>query len=155
MRRLLPFLLALSATLLIATSAQAFCGFFVAKADTNLYNEASKVVLVRDGNRTVLTMANDFRGDPREFAMVIPVPTSITRDQIHVGDRAILEHLDAYSAPRLVEYFDGDPCAVRRMEAPAHDAGGKDIDGQGRHPALDQAVYLFMHHQTDATGPVG
>jgi Na+-translocating ferredoxin:NAD+ oxidoreductase RnfD subunit len=97
-----------------AATAEAFCGFYVARADTRLFNKASQVVLVRDGDRTVLTMANDFRGDLREFAMVIPVPTSITRDQIHVGDKALLDHLDAFTAPRLVEYFDTDPCA--RME---------------------------------------
>jgi hypothetical protein len=55
-------------------------------------------------------MANDFRGELTEFAIVVPVPTVIERDQIHVGDRAVLQHLDAYSAPRLVEYFDPNPC---------------------------------------------
>ena len=59
-------------------------------------------MLVRDGDRTVLTMANDFRGDPKEFAVVVPVPTVLQKDQIHVGDKALVEHLDAYSAPRLV-----------------------------------------------------
>ncbi len=49
---------------LAALPAHAFCGFYVAKADTSLFNKASKVVLVRDGNRTVLTMANDYQGDP-------------------------------------------------------------------------------------------
>ena len=100
--------------------ADAFCGFYVAKADTSLFNKASQVVLVRDGDRTVITMANDFRGNPREFAMVIPVPTSITRDQIHVAEAALVKHLDAYTAPRLVEYHDPDPCAVyerRLMES--------------------------------------
>lgn len=63
-------------------------------------------------------MANDFQGDPREFAVVIPVPTFITKEQIHIGEKALLDHLDAYSAPRLVEYFDPDPCAVR-LEYPA------------------------------------
>jgi hypothetical protein len=92
-----------------------FCGFYVAKADTKLYNKASQVVLVRDEDRTVLTMANDFKGDPKEFAVVIPVPTVLQKDQIHVGDKALLDHLDAYSSPRLVEYFDGDPCAPRYM----------------------------------------
>ena len=66
--------------------------------------------MVRDGDRTVLTMANDYSGEPSEFAIVVPVPTVLARGQIHVGDRAVLEHLDAYSAPRLVEYFDPDPC---------------------------------------------
>jgi len=63
-------------------------------------------------------MANDYRGDPQEFALVVPVPTFLERDQIHVGDRALLDHLDAYSAPRLVEYFDDDPCRPRPLPAP-------------------------------------
>src|SRR5207244_12871939 len=33
--------------------------------------------------------------------------------QIHVGDRKLLELLAASSSPRLVEYTDPDPCAVR------------------------------------------
>src|SRR5215813_8280136 len=91
----------------------AFCGFYVAKADSKLFNKASQVVLVRDGDHTVLTMANDFKGDPKEFAVVIPVPTILERGQIHVADKGLIDHLDAYSAPRLSEYYDDDPC--RRM----------------------------------------
>jgi hypothetical protein len=97
-------------------SAFAFCGFYVGKADTTLFNKASQVILVRDGDRTVMTMVNDFRGDPREFAVVIPVPTVLQRGQIHVGDKALVDHIDAYSAPRLVEYFDGDPCWSGRLQ---------------------------------------
>ncbi len=103
-------------TIIIGSTAQAFCGFYVARADTSLFNEASQVVLVRDGDRTVITMANDFEGDVEDFAMVIPVPTFIEREQINVADRALIEHLDAYTAPRLVEYFDPDPCAVYALE---------------------------------------
>jgi Na+-translocating ferredoxin:NAD+ oxidoreductase RnfD subunit len=103
--------LVLAALVGVGSEARAFCGFYVARADTQLFNKASQVVLVRDGDRTVITMSNDFRGDPKEFAMVIPVPTFVTREQIHVGERAVIEHLDAYTSPRLVEYFDPDPCA--------------------------------------------
>src|SRR6266849_10729508 len=103
--------------LLSAQTVLALCGFYVAKADTKLFNQASQVVLVRNDDKTVLTMANDFRGDPKEFAIVVPVPTVLERDQIHVGDRAILQHLDAYSAPRLVEYFDPEPCAFKDFKA--------------------------------------
>ena len=108
MRRL--SLLLSSSLLLAATNASAFCGFYVAKADTELFNESSQVAVVRDGDRTVITMANDYQGEPEEFAMVIPVPTTITKEQVHVSDGAILKHLDAYTAPRLVEYFDDNPC---------------------------------------------
>ena len=71
--------------------------------------------MVRDDDRTVLTMSNDFKGDVTDFAMVIPVPTFLEREQIHVTDNAIVDHLDSYSAPRLVEYFDEDPCMLMRM----------------------------------------
>ncbi|MGI9271175.1 MAG: DUF2330 domain-containing protein [Woeseiaceae bacterium] len=106
--------LTITATLTVAitSTAQAFCGFYVARADTGLYNQASQVVLVRDGDRTVITMANDFQGEVKDFAVVIPVPTFIEREQINVADNALIEHLDAYTAPRLVEYHDPDPCAM-------------------------------------------
>ena len=103
-------------TLFVAAQAHAFCGFYVAKGDTKIFNRASQVVIVRDQDRTVMTMANDFQGSARDFAVVIPVPTKIERGQIHVADKALIDHLDAYSSPRLVEYFDPDPCA--RAEAP-------------------------------------
>ena len=109
-------LLVLAAAGLLPLAAQAFCGFYVAKADTKLFNKASQVVLVRDEDKTVMTMANDFEGDPKEFAVVIPVPTFLEKNQIHVGDKALIDHLDAYSAPRLVEYFDPDPCRPMIME---------------------------------------
>jgi hypothetical protein len=104
-------LLLLTGVFTTSQDANSFCGFYVAKADTNLYNKASQVVLVRDGDKTVITMANDFKGDPKEFAIVVPVPTFIEKDQINIGDKKIIDHLDAYSSPRLVEYFDGNPCA--------------------------------------------
>jgi hypothetical protein len=96
--------------------AWAFCGFYVAKADSKLYNQASQVVIARNGDRTILTMANDYQGDVKDFAVVIPVPVVLQQDQVHVGDSKIIERLDAFSAPRLVEYFDPDPCNIPRSE---------------------------------------
>lgn len=116
-----------------AGTASAFCGFYVAKADTSLFNKASKVVLARDGDRTVITMVNDFQGNVDEFAMVVPVPTFLEREQIHVGDRAAIEHLDAYTSPRLVEYFDADPCALQRVfksSAPTAAMAAQEADGE-------------------------
>ena len=98
----------------LSAPASAFCGFYVAKADTDLFNDASKVVLVRDEERTVITMASDYRGSPSEFAMVIPVIDIPEREQINVANPALVDHLDEYTAPRLVEYYDDNPCE-RRM----------------------------------------
>jgi hypothetical protein len=125
-------------------SLLAFCGFYVAKADTKIFNKASQVVLVRSEDKTVLTMANDFKGDPKEFAVVIPVPTVLQKDQIHVGDKALLDHLDAYSAPRLVEYFDDDPCSmvVYERAQPMAGAAGKLMaqDSRGRANSLGVTI---------------
>jgi hypothetical protein len=110
MRSLLLF----TCALLAAADAHAFCGFFVAKADAKLFNEASQVVLVRDEDKTVLTMVNDYQGSLKEFALVVPVPTPITKEQIHIGDKKVVDHLDQFTSVRLVEYFDEDPCTPPR-----------------------------------------
>ncbi len=103
--------------------ALAFCGFYVAKADSSLYNQASQVIIARDNDRTVLTMSNDYQGEVKDFAMVVPVPVILKEEQVHINDSKILERLDGFSAPRLVEYFDPDPC-----EKPRRDRGLFDFD---------------------------
>jgi hypothetical protein len=120
-----------------APTVWGFCGFYVAKADTKLFNEASQVVLVRDGNRTVMTMVNDFKGELKEFAVVIPVPTFLQREQIHAGDKALVDHLDAYSAPRLVEYFDDNPCRLARMDTLSAMAAGAPMSAARRGAAAN------------------
>lgn len=99
--------------------ALAFCGFYVATADSSLYNQASQVIIARDKDRTVLTMSNDYQGEVKDFAMVVPVPVILTEKQVHVGESKILTRLDGFSAPRLVEYFDEDPCDPMYMMVPA------------------------------------
>jgi hypothetical protein len=93
-----------------AGPASAFCGFYVAKADAKLFNKSSKVVIARNGRQTAITMASDYQGEPNEFALVVPVPTFIEKSQISVVEAKTVDHLDAYTAPRLVEYDDPDPC---------------------------------------------
>ncbi len=132
MKRMKNWVLCFLVSVLLPDGAEAFCGFYVAKADTKLFNRASQVVLVRDENRTVLTMVNDFQGDPQEFALVVPVPTFIEREQIHVGDKAIVDHLDAYTSPRLVEYFDGDPCEMRIMAMALESSASRQLDRRSR-----------------------
>jgi hypothetical protein len=145
MKRILSvFIVLMAVSIWKSTALLSFCGFYVAKADTKLFNKASQVVLVRQNDRTVLTMANDFKGDPKEFAVVIPVPTVLQKGQIHIGDKALLDHLDAYSAPRLVEYFDEDPCRQYAMDrmipmaAPAQEAAA--IGGMARAKSLGVTI---------------
>ncbi|NEO30798.1 MAG: DUF2330 domain-containing protein [Symploca sp. SIO3C6] len=112
-RIFITLVLTVLAVISFAPIAWAFCGFYVAKADTKLYNQASQVVIARDGDRTVLTMANDYQGDVEDFALVVPVPVVLEQEQVNVGEPQIIERLDSFSAPRLVEYFDSNPCERR------------------------------------------
>src|SRR5246127_1996111 len=116
-RRSRIFSVTVLAAALAAAQAQAFCGFYVGKADAKLFNEASQVIMARDGERTVISMRNDFQGELTDFALVVPVPAVLRKSQIHVGDPKIFERIDAYSAPRLAEYFDPNPCALPATSA--------------------------------------
>jgi len=90
--------------------AAAFCGFYVSKADGTLKNKTSQVILVRDGNRTVVTMYNDFKGNLKDFALVVPVPVALQKKDIKVVNQSVFNTLNEYSKPRLVEYYDQNPC---------------------------------------------
>src|SRR5690349_13245638 len=95
-----------------AGAAQAFCGFYVAAATGDLYNDSSQVAIARDGERTTISMFNDYKGDPKEFALVVPVPPGIKKEDVKTVRPELFAHLDQWSAPRLVEYWEEDPCYV-------------------------------------------
>jgi hypothetical protein len=116
----IPGILALAAGLLACpTLVDACCGLYVARTEANPYDRGARVVLARDGERTVMTVVNDYAGEPTEFAMLVPVPAVLERDQVHLGENAPLDRLDAYTAARLHEQFDPDPCQMIQSEAAA------------------------------------
>jgi hypothetical protein len=113
--------LALALVAAAAGSASAFCGFYVAAATGELYNDSSQVVIARNGDRTTLSMFNNYRGDPKEFALVVPVPPGIKKEDVKVIDAKMFAELDKWSAPRLVEYWEQDPCfKPRPMKMPSN-----------------------------------
>lgn len=117
--------------------AEAFCGFYVSGADAKLFNNATQVVLMRDGIRTVLSMQNDYEGPPSAFALVIPVPVVLQEENVKTLPREIFAKVDQLAAPRLVEYWEQDPCAVQArpeaMAAPgARAKGARSEESEGR-----------------------
>ena len=109
MRKLLGTL-ALMAAAITAKDASAFCGFYVAPSDAPLYNDATMVALMREGTRTVLSMSNNYKGPAADFAMVVPVPVVLKKENVKTLPLDIFKKLEALSAPRLVEYWEQDPC---------------------------------------------
>jgi len=110
MEGMMTRLLAAALALCVPASAWAFCGFFVSGADAGLYNDASQVALMRKGNRTVMTMSNTYRGPAEDFAMVVPVPVVLQEEQVRTLPHDVFDKIDQLSAPRLVEYWEKDPC---------------------------------------------
>ncbi len=109
------------------TIADAFCGFYVSGADAELFNNATMVVMMREGTRTVLSMRNNYQGPAADFAMVVPVPVVLQEENVKTLSDEVFTHVDQLAAPRLVEYWEQDPCApmpppmpmpsMRRMKA--------------------------------------
>src|ERR1043166_8052823 len=90
----------------MTVGAHAFCGFYVAGSGQKMFNDATQVVLMRDGTKTVLSMQNDYRGPPEDFAMVVPVPVVLKPVDVKVLDKGVFERTDALGSPRLVEYWE-------------------------------------------------
>lgn len=118
---ILPLALSL-AVVSAADVASAFCGFYVAPNDAPLYNDATMVALMREGTRTVLSMSNNYKGPAADFAMVVPVPVVLQKTNVKTLPLDVFKKLEALSAPRLVEYWEEDPCA------PMYD------DAEGKYP---------------------
>lgn len=123
---------AFTATLLGSSSAGAFCGFYVGDSEVELSNDSSFVVLLRDGTRTVMTMRNDYVGPAADFALVVPIPVSIGEDDVHVLNEEVLDKVERFTSPRLVEYWENarrcpSPLRHRRVRASRIRSGSASI----------------------------
>jgi MYXO-CTERM domain-containing protein len=101
---------ALAASLCVPHVARAFGGFYVASGDAPMFNDATQVVLMRKGTRTVVSMQPTYKGPPDAFALVIPVPVALLPRDIRVLAPEVLTAVEHVGAPRLVEYWEQDPC---------------------------------------------
>src|SRR5579864_2695372 len=99
-RSLARYVLALTAFTLgaMARDAGAFCGFYVSGADARLTNNATQVVLMREGQRTVLSMQNSYQGPPQDFAMVVPVPIVLHKENVKTLPRDVFDRVDQLTA---------------------------------------------------------
>ncbi|MAQ17775.1 MAG: hypothetical protein CMN30_23640 [Sandaracinus sp.] len=102
--------IALVASSISPAPAAAFCGFMVSSGEGTPTNGGSMVALMRDGSRTVVSMQNDYQGPPEDFALVIPVPEILEEGQVRTLPADVFARLDTLAAPRLVEYWEQDPC---------------------------------------------
>ena len=117
-------------------TADAFCGFYVSGAESGMFNNATQVVLMREGTRTVLSMQNNYQGPPSDFAMVVPVPVVLQEENVKTLPREVFSKVDAMGAPRLVEYWEMDPCMV---DMPYDYGGGCPMCGDRKSTRLNSS----------------
>jgi hypothetical protein len=150
-----------------AGAADAFCGFYVSGSGEKMFNDATNVVLMRDGTRTVLSMQNDYKGPLDDFAMVIPVPVVLHEPDVKTLPRTVFDHTDSLGSPRLVEYWEQDPCpmpspkddammdraAGRAMPAPSTAMAAEKKESVKIEAKFDVAEYkILILSATDSTG---
>ena len=119
-----------------STISDAFCGFYVSGSSEQLTNKATRVALMRHGQRTVLTMSNDYDGPAQDFAMVVPVPVVLQQDNVRTLPHDVFSKIESLTAPRLVEYWEQDPCHVIEhaplaMAMPSTVSSATRADGSG------------------------
>ena len=117
------------ATLTHTSEAEAFCGFYVSGADQEMYNNATMVVMMRQGTKTVLSMRNNYEGPPEDFAMIVPVPQVLEEENVKTLEDKIFDKVDKLASPRLVEYWEQDPC---NQIGYGRGFGGLGMSGVGR-----------------------
>ncbi len=105
-RRISAGLFALIICIALAQPAVAFCGFFVARSEAKLSNSASRVVIMRNYDTSTFMMQNNFQGDVKDFARIVPIPVIPTRQQVRIGDNELINQIDTFTSPRLAEYVD-------------------------------------------------
>src|SRR5262245_28908194 len=123
----------------MAPAAHAFCGFYVSGSGAKLSNDATQVVLMRQGTRTVLSMQNDYKGPLEDFAMVVPVPVVLHEADVKTLSKGVFERIDSLGSPRLVEYWEQDPCPMYdaddgadfKMKKPMARGAAKTADAAG------------------------
>ncbi|MEZ4359687.1 MAG: DUF2330 domain-containing protein [Kofleriaceae bacterium] len=120
--------LVIAAIALPPRAAEAFCGFYVSGSGAEMFNDATQVVLMRHGTRTVLSMQNGYQGPPKAFAMVVPVPVVLKEKDVKTLPKDVFERVEQMGAPRLVEYWEQDPCAPLYSEERRQMALGGMVD---------------------------
>jgi hypothetical protein len=125
----------------------AFCGFFVAGNDAKLYNDASQVVLVRENNHTIMTLSNNYKGPPENFAMVVPVPVVLQKEDVKTLPSNVFDRIDQLSAPRLVEYWEQDPCRPLDPPRPKRAGGGMKYKKSAEAPMKDDDLGVKVEAQ--------
>lgn len=87
------------------------CGAFIARSDGLRINDALQFVIVRDSTRTIMTVQNSYRGPSEDFALLIPVPVVLRKEDVATLDPKVFDAFEAVTGPLLSIARELDPCS--------------------------------------------
>jgi hypothetical protein len=117
---------ALSALPLLLAAPAWACPTVANGNPTPLSFDTAQVALVRQGTTTTFTVSINPQGDSDDFALVLPVPALLARDEIRVLDGEVFARLNGYTG------------VLQMPDAGCVSAGGG-LDGAAEE-TLDQAL---------------
>jgi hypothetical protein len=115
--------------------------------------DTAQVALVRQGTTTTFTVSINPQGDSDGFALVLPVPALLARDEIRVLDGEVFARLNAYTG---VLQIDDAGCSPPRSDSSGgadgtdgSDGGGDGGDGESGPPTgvTVEAEYLVGDYE--------
>ncbi len=131
------------------------CGGFIAHNEGLRINDALELVVVRDGTHTELSVRNRYRGPVEAFAILVPVPVVLQKEDVHTLDDSVFDSLAALTSPQVYYLSEDDPCRPppsgddKSVGAPR---GGRGADAVSVEAAFQVGEYdVEVLSATDAT----
>jgi hypothetical protein len=95
------------------SAAHAQAAAAIGMTSTKLQDRTMQVTLMRDGRRTIETIAGTYEGPIENFFLIVPVPVAVTKENVSTLVHKEFERIDAFASPRLDELWERDPCAAQ------------------------------------------
>jgi hypothetical protein len=100
-------------------------------------------------------MQNNYEGPPENFAMVVPVPVVLSAETVKTLPRDLFAKIDALDSPRLVEYWEQDPCPPPEQYRPMEDRAGAPVPKSAAAPTKESAPPRDLGVRVEAKFVVG
>src|ERR1700691_2352057 len=81
----------------------------------NAASDHVAVVVVREGDHTVLSIQPSLRGSAGDVALLVPVPPALF--EMKTLEPGSLDPVSQVSGPRVAEYWEQDPCEFHDMSS--------------------------------------
>jgi uncharacterized protein (TIGR03382 family) len=112
----------------IATASGSPVFFVSAQLSDNPHSTHTDVAVLKYESSHAVTLQSEYEGPTEHFAMLTVVPASVRAQDVTTVPREVFAKLARRSDPRLVEYWEQDPCAPEAdLSALAASATGNGI----------------------------